>query len=101
MMNYSLNVCTSLSFDDFDILNYLDNIALPKEPTDEEGLGDESEELAMAFIKNNLLKGRSLEIDEEATKDSGAFEGLALRIEVYLYLMRHASALYEKISNNL
>ena len=101
MMNYSLNVCTSLSFDDFDILNYLDNIVLPKEPTDEEGLGDEAEELAMAFIKKNLLEGRSLEINEEATEESDAFGDLALRIEVYLYLMRHASALYEKISNNL
>lgn len=102
-MDYSLNVCTSLSFDDDDIFDYLDYVTLPYEPTDEEGLDDEAEEFAMNFIKNVLLKGNPiiLKIDEEATKDSSMFKDLEAHMEIYIFLKRHARYFYNKIKKNL
>lgn len=101
-MDYSLNVCTPVSFNDGDIINYLNTaVALPKEPTDEVGLDNEAVKFSMNFIKNYLLEMNPMEIDEEATADDRAFESLVLRMENYIFLKRHAPWLYEKIENNL
>jgi hypothetical protein len=100
-MNKTLNVSVPVSFDDGDMFEYLDSLILPAEPTDEKGLDDEASEISMNFIKWWILKDKSLEIDEETTEDSGAFEDLALRMENYLYLKRHMPHLYEKSENNL
>lgn len=93
-MDYSLNVCTPVSFDDGDIFEYLDSITLPVEPTDEEGLDDEAVEITMDFIKVNLVS----EVDEEPTKNTSAFKDLVLHMENYIYLKRHAPHhLYESL----
>jgi len=85
-MDYDLNVCTPVSFDDYDIFEYLDPLILPTEPTDEEGLDDEAIEITMDFIKANL----TFEVDEEPTENTSAFKDLALHMENYIYLKRHA-----------
>ena len=98
-MNYRLNACRPVSFDDDDITNYLDDyIVLPNEPTDKVALDDEAKKLSMDFIENYLF---FMEIDEEATADSRAFRSLVLRMESYIFLKRHAPWLYKKIKNNL
>ena len=92
-MDYDLDVCTPISFDDVDIFEYLDPLTLPTEPTDEEGLDDEAVEITLDFIKVNL----ACEVDEEPTKNTSAFEDLVLHMESYIYLKRHAPHLYENL----
>lgn len=93
-MDYELNVCTPISFDDSDIFEYLDSITLPVEPTDEEGLDDEAVKITMDFIKGNLAYG----VGEVSTKDTSAFEDLVLHMENYICLKRHAPHhLYENL----
>ena len=96
-MDYNLNVCMSVSFDDQDIFDYLDDsLVLPKEPTDIKGLDDEAEEIAMDFINNRLLGQFPIEIDKEAMKDNSTFEDLSLQMKIYIYLKRHEPEVYEK-----
>jgi len=92
-MDYDLNVCTPVSFDDVDIFEYLDPLTLPTEPTDEEGLDDEAVEITMDFIEVNL----AYEVCEELTENTIAFKNLALHMENYIYLKRHAPHLYESL----
>lgn len=92
-MDYDLNVCTPVSLDDVDIFEYLDPLTLPEEPTDEEGLDDEAVEITMDFIKVNL----AYEVCEELTENTIAFKNLALHMENYIYLKRHAPHLYENL----
>lgn len=95
-MDYCVNVATPVSFDDYDIFQYLDTNKLPEEPTDEEALDDEAVEISVDFIKW-LLKDESFEIDSEATEDSKAFEELSTNIENYIHLKRHMPKLYERL----
>lgn len=91
---YGLNVCLPISFDDVDIFEYLDSLTLPTEPTDKEGLDDEAVETTMDFIKANLAYEV---ICEELTENTIAFKNLALHMENYIYLKRHAPHIYESL----